>query len=624
MTSPGPASTAPARVLVVEDEPIVARDLQMQLEELGYRAVGHATRGEEAVRMAGELQPDVVLMDVQIAGAMDGIAAAELVRSRFAIPIVFLTAFADDSTLERAKLTEPFGYILKPFSERDLRIVLEMALYKRAADARLRASEEFYRTLTAELQVGVVIHDPDTRILFSNPKALELLGLTDEQIRGRTSIDPAWNVIHADGRPFPAPDHPVSVAIRTRRPVRDVVLGVVRPAQQDRVWLQVNADPQLTPEGAVRHVVVSFADITARKQTEEKLRVSDVILNAVSQGVLVAGPDQRIISVNAAFTAITGYSREEAIGRHCLFLQDSESDGRSAAIEEALRERREVTGEFVHRRKDGSTFWNEFTISPVRDDHGQLSHFVGVARDITERKRVENALKMSREQLRALAQRLQAIREEERTSIAREIHDVMAQELTRLKLDLAWLGRRLSHPMDAPVQAEVAAKVASMIELADVTIESVQTLATDLRPVVLDSLGLGPAIEWVAEDFQRRTGISCTARVAPELPPLDRSHATALFRIVQESLTNVTRHAQARSVRVSLIHEGAWLRLEVRDDGRGITAAELADPKSIGLLGMKERAVLLGGETEIASAEGGGTIVRVTTPVASYFQRQST
>ncbi|WP_414661463.1 PAS domain S-box protein [Horticoccus sp. 23ND18S-11] len=616
--APRPEDAGKYRILVVEDEAVVARDVQMQLSEMGYLPVGHATRGEQAVTLAGETRPDLVLMDIQLAGGMDGIATAQAIRTRHGIPIIFLTAYADDSMLARAKLTDPCGYLLKPFSERDLRTALEMALYKQKTDAQLRASEELYRNLTAQLQVGVVIHAPDTSIILSNPKAAELLGMSDDQLRGRSSIDPAWNVVRTDGTPFPGTEHPVAVAIATRRPVRDVEMGVFRPPTQDRVWLLVNADPQFNPDGSIRQVIVSFADITARKQAEGQLRVNDVVLRAVSQGVFITSPDRQIVSVNDAFVAITGYAKTEIAGKDCHFLQGPLTDPRTvSAINLALRHAVEFSGEIYNYRKDGTAFWNEFTFSPVRDEHGQLTHYIGVTRDITERKRAEDILRASREQLRAFAQRLQVIREEERTRIAREIHDVLAQELTRLKLDLAWLGRRIAHPVDEGTRTELAQKLSSMIELADVTLESVQTLATDLRPVVLDSLGLGPALEWLAEDFQRRTGIPCTAGVAAALPPVERAQATALFRIVQESLTNVIRHAAAKRVEVTLASEHGRLRLEVRDDGRGITPEELENPKSIGLLGMRERAALLGGETEIAPAPGGGTVVRVTTPLAA-------
>jgi signal transduction histidine kinase len=225
-------------------------------------------------------------------------------------------------------------------------------------------------------------------------------------------------------------------------------------------------------------------------------------------------------------------------------------------------------------------------------------------------------LSVSRENLRALAARLQAVREEERTRVAREIHDVLAQELTRLKMDIAWLNRHLGQPAeDRKEPQHLRQKLAGMSELTDAAITSVQKIATELRPVVLDSLGLCAAIEWQARDFEGRTGIECRATV-PELDqPLERDRSTALFRILQESLTNVARHAEATRVEIDLSCEDGWVSLTVRDNGRGIRAGELSDPRSVGLLGMRERAALLGGECHIRNSAPGGTLVEARLPL---------
>ena len=174
-----------ARILVVEDEAIVARDLVQQLTELGYQTVGQLTRGEDAVEQAGRLRPDLVLMDIQLGGPMDGVCAARLIRDQLALPVVFLTAFAADETLARAKLTEPFGYILKPFSERELRTVLEMALYKHGAEARLRASALHSQTILDNMLDGVVTIDAAGLMLSCNKAASALFGYAAEEMLGR-------------------------------------------------------------------------------------------------------------------------------------------------------------------------------------------------------------------------------------------------------------------------------------------------------------------------------------------------------------------------------------------------------------------------------------------------------
>lgn len=249
------------------------------------------------------------------------------------------------------------------------------------------------------------------------------------------------------------------------------------------------------------------------------------------------------------------------------------------------------------------------------DPAGKLLEIQSVGRDITERKEIEAALQASREQFRALADRLQSVREEERTRIAREIHDQLAQELTWLKISLSWLSRRWSEPADAARDKGIQTELKMMIEVADRVITSVQRIATELRPVVLDSLGLSAAIEWQAREFEARTGVRCDVSLPAQAPQLDRERSTALFRILQESLTNVARHARASLVQVALDYQPDQIGLSVRDNGQGIEPARLRDPHSVGLVGIRERALLLGGGCEIFGGPGAGTTVQVRLPL---------
>jgi signal transduction histidine kinase len=194
---------------------------------------------------------------------------------------------------------------------------------------------------------------------------------------------------------------------------------------------------------------------------------------------------------------------------------------------------------------------------------------------------------------------------------------VLAQELTGIKMELAWLRHQLAKPVATTNQKILEEKVSALIDLTDRASQSVQRIATELRPVVLDKLGLCSATQWVAADFQKRTNIRCEASVPNLDLALDRDHSTALFRILQESLTNVARHAQATKVEIKLCREADELILTVRDNGRGIQPAELKDPRSLGLLGMHERASLLGGSCTITGQAGVGTSVEVRLPTAS-------
>jgi PAS domain S-box-containing protein len=340
---------------------------------------------------------------------------------------------------------------------------------------------------------------------------------------------------------------------------------------------------------------------------ESRLFISAI--NNLGSGVVITDPkrdDNPIIFVNPSFTAITGYTSEEACGRNCRFLQGPDSDPATISeIREAIAARKTFRGLLQNHRKDGSTFSNGLVITPVFDDEGELLNFVGVINDVSA----------PREQLRALAARLTQVREEERTQMAREIHDVLGQSLTGLKMDLSFLGRRAAGVGDEELSRVLAEKIRAMSQVVDATIGTVRKIATELRPSLLDDLGLEAATEWQVHEFEKRSGIACRFVSNVHETELDSDSSTALFRILQETLTNVARHAAATRVEVRLQIKGNDVVLQVRDNGRGITTREMSNTKSLGLLGMRERLLLVGGEVDIKGAPRKGTTVRVQIPL---------
>jgi len=266
--------------------------------------------------------------------------------------------------------------------------------------------------------------------------------------------------------------------------------------------------------------------------------------------------------------------------------------------------------------RDGICRPIECTAAPIRNDAGETIGQVVVFRDISERRQREEELNRSRDQLRLLAAHLQGVREDERTRIAREVHDQLGQMLTGLRMDTAWIEKRLETLNDPAARAPLGAKLTSMFALLDQMVKTVRRISAELRPGVLDDLGLVPALEWQAREWQERTGIDCA--VSSELGSLKIAPepGTALFRIFQESLTNVARHAGATQVAARLGVEAGAIVLEIRDNGRGVTADEVRNSKSLGLLGMRERAKMLGGEFRIAGEPARGTTVTVRIPIA--------
>ena len=277
----------------------------------------------------------------------------------------------------------------------------------------------------------------------------------------------------------------------------------------------------------------------------------------------------------------------------------------------------ELSNQFPENKGTDQHQASQKTIAALETRLAQLSSQLrattaSLEREITERTRAEEEFSRSTEQLRELTARLQSVREEERTRIARVIHDELGQTLTGLKMDVAWLQRHLDQPQQAWLE-----KTLAMSDLLDLTIQTVRRISTELRPGILDDLGLVATIEWQLQEFQARTGIAGKLISAPEETTLDADGSTVVFRIFQEILTNVIRHAQATQVTVSLAESATFLTLQVQDNGRGITKSEINSPKSIGLLGIQERARLRAGEVQFQGTPHQGTTVTVRLPLSA-------
>jgi two-component system, NarL family, sensor histidine kinase UhpB len=320
---------------------------------------------------------------------------------------------------------------------------------------------------------------------------------------------------------------------------------------------------------------------------------------------------QRMTKVNPAMALQFRSTREALIGMTpAEFFRHDLAGGRRGwrALFDAGHTH-SITNE---RRLDGSTMWVEGDYMCFYDAEGRITGHFGIQRDVTDRMRAAEELEQSREELRALAARLQAIREEERTRIAREIHDELGQALTALKLDLAWLG---TQPKSTSTSGEFRAVDQSITKRIDETMQIVRRIASELRPSVLDQLGLEAAIEYLVQDATRRTGIVVKLDVAQEFPKLPDQIASHAFRIIQEALTNVTRHAKATRVDVSVRRAGKAIILGVADNGIGFAPDSISGLQSLGLVGMRERARACGGVLMVQGKPGEGTSIVVTIPV---------
>jgi len=360
---------------------------------------------------------------------------------------------------------------------------------------------------------------------------------------------------------------------------------------------------------------------TRARETEKELQVSHArlagILNIAQDAIISIDSEQRIRMFNRGAESIFGYQAADVIGQPLDVLLPKRSArvhrrrveefGKSGHVARMMGERQQILG----RRKDGSEFPAEASISKLSQPDGQIIYTV-ILRDITDRKQQEDELKASREELRRLAAHMESVRDEESRRIAQEVHDELGQSLTVLKMRLMAIAGEVGPP-DHPLHR----KVQEMIDSASGIMQTVRRIATQLRPSLLDALGLEAAMRWHLQEFQEGTGIQTELEFEkPEKEP-DSQLSIALFRIVQEALTNAARHAEATRVKVELakVQEPVpFVRLIVTDNGKGFDIRR-AHGKSLGLVGMKERALHLGGDLSIQSEPGQGTKIVVCVPL---------
>jgi PAS domain S-box-containing protein len=453
-----------------------------------------------------------------------------------------------------------------------------------------------------------------------NEGARRLFGYTAEEMVGQ----PVARLIPGD-RLEEEPD----ILARLRRGERVEHFETVRQHRDGSLLdVSVSISPIRDASGRIVGASKISRDVGGRKraqaavdQAHERLREHAMVLELAP--VLVRDMDNRIVLWTRGAEGLYGFSKEEALGRISHELLQTTFPESLEHFDEILRRTGRWEGALVHRKRDGARLVVASQQIIYHDLAGHPMRILEANADITERQRAEAELNQSQEQLRALADRLVRAREEEATRIARELHDQFGRYLTTIKMDVRSIERYLAGEMNSELGRVLRDKAQTIGQTVDETVQTVRAIATQLRPGLLDDLGLAAAIEWQVGGFQKRSGISCSLTLTGEDPPVGRDQATALFRIFQEILTNVARHAQAAKIWVHLEEEHDAIVLEVEDDGVGISQAQLKQHRSLGLLGMRERALAFGGTVEIAGAPGQGTIVTVRMPLSKAANEDS-
>jgi PAS domain S-box-containing protein len=456
--------------------------------------------------------------------------------------------------------------------------------------------------------------DTNARITYVSPSITGLLGYTVDEMLSLSMEEYLAPVSLEVALKTFREDQTMESLGNGKRPRTRQLVMELRRKDGTAVWTETTLTFLRNPDGHITGYLGIVRDISERKQVEEALQESEAeyrLLVENSNEAITVACDGIICFANSKTTEISGYSREELISK--AFVDFIHPDDREMVAERHVRR---VTGEqfpgvysFRFVDKSGNVKWLEANAVLISWEGRPAS--LNFSTDITERKQALDELKASYEQLRNLYRRLQSVREEERISIAREVHDELGQALVGLKMDISWLGTKLR-----PTNETLLDKTRAMSEAIDNTIKAVKRISTTLRPAVLDDLGLVAAVQWQVTEFQSKTGIKCKLDLGRHRElATDAELNTGIFRILQEALTNIVRHANATKVKVSLLQKDGELLLKLSDNGRGIEKDQISSPESFGLIGIRERASALGGEAKIIGIPGRGTVLTVAVPM---------
>lgn len=480
-----------SRVLIVEDERIVAMDIAASLRSLKYDVVGMAASADEAYDLAITHKPDIILMDIRLKGETDGIKATEKIHSFMDVPVIYLTAYADESTLSRAKLTGPYGYLLKPYEKRVLHSTIEMALYKKMVERQIEEHERWLTTILTSIGDALIATDVEVKIKFMNPVAEHLTGFKQGDVLGKHLDDVMFIINEATNERFKN-----AITLYNNNPNYTEVLLENRTGF--RIPIVYSSSPIKAENGGYTGIVIVFSDISEQKRTEY------------------------------------------------------------------------------------------------------------------EKERLFNQVRQAQERLKLLSRRLIEVQETEKRNLARELHDEIGQILTAIKINLQTV-IRLSNV------AEFNLYIKESVDFVDSVLQQVRNLSLDLRPSMLDDLGLVPALRWYIDKQSTRAGITAKVQTSTFSKRLEPQIEITCFRIAQEALTNIIKHSAASNVDIYLWIDGMDLNLKIVDNGKGFNVysalKRALSGKSIGILGMQERVELIGGKLKIDSKENEGTSIHAIFPL---------
>ena len=641
-----------ARILIVEKDKTSAQELALHLEAFGYQVVGIACSGEETLAKIGELNPDLLLMDLRLKESVDGIQTGSQIRTNRNIPIVYLVDTSGQNTIRRAGATEPYGYIFKPYDERRIFATLETALIRHELESKLHESRQWLNTTLTSIGDGVIATDKHGQVRFINPIAMEQTGWSHTEAIGK-SLPDVFSLVSEGSR------EPVDLLSVHEGPVQKKgISGILFSRHGKPITVETNITSIRDGKGQIHGRVLVFRDVTRQREILQEVRrqadraealvqvasqinshleldavlsticeITNRTLKASGTAVLLQHLQKDIFQTMAATSedpALTAYdgTRFElpaevfhiilSRSRPVYVIQDileykgqpyfedyQKMDIRTLAVAALFRGSR-LVGALI------SVFSHQPKIL-LEDEAALIKGLADQASSAIENAELFEQVRAGRERQRKLTKSLVDIQETERRRIARELHDHLGQSLTGLQFMLETAKNQ--------AQGSQRNDLEQIQDAVSEIIRDVREMSLNLRPSMLDDMGLVPTLLWHINRYTSQTGIHVNFQYDefPRRVPLEIE--TAAYRIVQEALTNTARHAQVKEVFVGLVVQDETLWVEILDNGKGFVTNAEPDRPSSGLSGMRERAGLVGGYLLVESFLNQGTQILAALPL---------
>lgn len=618
-------------ILIVEDERIVALDLKMKLERLGYKVAGIKSSGQQAIKFCEENYPDLVLMDIMIKGEMDGIATAQILKNEYRIPFIYLSALSDESTIQRAKLTEPYGFILKPYEVGEVKTNIEIALYKSVIEKKLFESELKYRTLFVTAQDAVITMDEQGVITSANKKASELFGFYEETALESILIKeiiPDIFVNHlAEG---------VKRFINTGKPVLGDTLEL-RGKKNDGMFFPMELSFSQWVTRDKHQFTLILRDITQRKEQEMFLKNSKMMLEKevarrtkelsalIEQSsfpITVYDLNGKIININKAMFDIWPlvYGNTDYAKYNLFEDQQLKHYKLAKKVIDLYNKTGLIKSQPIYFEQENILNEDEgkiliFNYYSVKDEQQNVNNIVLIIEDITSTIKAEELSKIIHRQKEFTGQLIERI-EEDRCRISRELHDEIGPILFAAKFNIEGYKKEFS------VDNKYLNDAKEMITKAGIELKSI---IYSMHPPVLDNYGLEAAIKILLTDLQNY-GIIVENNSGLGNIRFSKFTELNLYRMIQEILTNIKKHSGCRKTSYTSRKTDDWLLVMIKDDGKGFETdynANGKNSKCFGLKNIKERCELLNGIISIDSRVNCGTTIQIEIPVGENEKNKS-